>query len=105
MRTMMGVAANTVRKHTRAAILASSVLLLLAIFATATQAQNAFTMSISEKEMKLEHPNDMMWDKWLMWDLGYQRMVNRNSPYIELLNDGTSSSPITEFHLTIGDNR
>ena len=26
-----------------------------------------------------------MWSKWLMWDIGYQRMVERNSPYIELV--------------------
>ena len=40
-----------------------------------------------------------------MWDIGYQRMMDRNTPYIELLNEATSTSPITEFHLTIGDNR
>lgn len=68
-------------------------------------AQNNWTMSISEKEMKLENPLDMMWDKWLMWDIGYQRMMCRNMPYIELRNEASSSSPITEFHLTIGDNR
>ena len=62
-------------------------------------------VSISEKELKLENPVDMMWDKWLMWDIGYQRMIERNMPYIELLNEAESTSPITEFNLTIGDNR
>lgn len=83
------------------ALLAISFTLLGALPANA---QNSWTVSISEKELKLEHPVDMMWDKWLMWDIGYQRMVCRNTPYIELLNDASSSSPITEFHLTIGDN-
>jgi hypothetical protein len=32
-------------------------------------------------------------------------MMDRNSPYIELQNDSTSTSPISEFHITIGDNR
>ena len=78
---------------------------LAAMSPTAARAENAYTVSISEKELKLDNPVDMMWDKWLMWDIGYQRMMCRNMPYIELLNDGASSSPITEFHITIGDNR
>ncbi len=76
--------------------------------ASRVDAQNntgAFTLKITEKEMKLEHPTDMMWDKYLMWDLGFQRMNDRNMPYIELSNDATSTAPITEFHLTIGDSR
>lgn len=81
-----------------------SAISLVLLTSSLVQAQNTWTVSISEKEMKLEHPTDMMWDKWLMWDIGYQRMMCRNTPYIELLNEATSSSPITEFHLTIGDN-
>jgi len=65
----------------------------------------AFTVKISEKEMKLEHPTDMMWDKYLMWDLSFQRMNDRNMPYIELANDPSSTAPITEFHMTIGDTK
>jgi hypothetical protein len=57
-----------------------------AIFALATsplfaQGTNSFTLKFSEKEMKLEHPTDMMWDKYLMWDLAFQRMNDRNMPY------------------------
>ncbi|MFO0788750.1 MAG: PEP-CTERM sorting domain-containing protein [Pirellulales bacterium] len=80
-------------------------LLLVAAPSTVSQAANSWTVSISEKQLKLENPTDMMWDKWLMWDLGYQRMMDRNMPYVELLNNSESTSPITEFHLTIGDNR
>ena len=66
---------------------------------------NSFTLKFSEKEMKLEHPSDMMWDKYLMWDLAFQRMNDRNMPYLELTNDAGSTSPIKELHLTIGDTR
>jgi hypothetical protein len=62
-----------------------------------------FTVNISEKEMKLANPTDMMWDKHLMWDLSFQRMNDRNMPYVELRNTGTA--PIVEFHMTIGDTR
>jgi hypothetical protein len=83
-------------------------LLALAITTIAdslAQAQTTppFTFNISEKEMKLAHPTDMMWDKHLMWDMSFQRMNDRNMPYVELRNTGTA--PITEFHMTIGDTR
>ena len=85
---------------------ASLFALLFAVLASPTAlALNTWQVSISEKELKLENPVDMMWDKWLMWDIGYQRMIERNMPYIELLNEAESTSPITEFNLTIGDNR
>jgi hypothetical protein len=90
----------------RANIVIAAALLgvaLLAVPAAHAQAQSPFTLNISEKEMKLEHPTDMMWDKHLMWDLGFQRMNDRNMPYVELRNTGTA--PITELHLTIGDMR
>jgi hypothetical protein len=66
---------------------------------------NSFTLRFSEKEMKLEHPGDMMWDKYLMWDLAFQRMNDRNMPYLELTNEAGSNDPIKELHLTIGDTR
>jgi hypothetical protein len=84
--------------------MATLVVTVVALSSTAVQAQNDWSLSISEKEDKLANPTDPMWDKWLMWDLGYQRMVERNAPYIELTNEATSTSPITEFHITIGDN-
>jgi hypothetical protein len=85
------------------------ILLLLVVFgaisSSAANAQNSWSLSISEKELKLEHPTDMMWDKWLMWDIGWQRMMNRNMPFLELTNEISSVGNITEFQLTIGDNR
>jgi hypothetical protein len=104
---MIGTAMKTLGTRRNAIALAPALFaVLLAMLAPpAAEAQNSWTVSISEKELKLENPVDMMWDKWLMWDIGYQRMMCRNAPYIELLNEATSTSPITEFHLTIGDNR
>lgn len=75
----------------------------IASLAADARAQSTFTVNISEKELKLAHPTDMMWDKHLMWDLSFQRMNDRNMPYVELRNTGTA--PITEFHMTIGDPR
>jgi hypothetical protein len=82
-------------------------LMLLVTSADRARSQNsgAFTLKITEKEMKLEHPTDMMWDKYLMWDLAFQRMNDRNMPYIELANDMNSTAPITELHMSIGDTR
>jgi hypothetical protein len=73
----------------------------------AALAQNvgSFTLKISEKEMNLEHPTDGDWKHYLMWDLGFQRMTDRNMPYLELTNDAESNAPITEFRLKIGDTR
>lgn len=65
----------------------------------------SFTLKISEKELKLESPADMMLDKYLMWDLPFQRVRNRNAPYLELTNDSESAGQLTEFRLTIGDKR
>jgi hypothetical protein len=100
---------NSNTKHTggsRAGAMIAAALLgvaMLTISAADTQAQSTFTVNISEKEQKLAHPTDMMWDKHLMWDLGFQRMNDRNMPYVELRNTGTA--PITEYRMTIGDTR
>ncbi|HEX5471520.1 MAG TPA: PEP-CTERM sorting domain-containing protein [Lacipirellulaceae bacterium] len=80
-------------------------LAISASFTNRTLAQDSWSLRISEKENELAHTNDPMWSKWLMWDIGYQRMVDRNSPYLELTNASTSTEPITQFHITIGDNR
>jgi len=79
--------------------------LAVAMVGSAARAENSYTANFSEKELKLEHPVDSSWDNWFMGDIGYQRMVERNSPFVELVNDINSTSNITEFHLTIGDNR
>lgn len=88
--------------------LAVLAIALSAFICSPAQAQlnfGAFTLKITEKEMNLEHPTDMSWQKYLMWDLPFQRMNDRNMPYLELTNDPESTAPITELHLTIGDDR
>jgi hypothetical protein len=107
MAIMSDFTVKFIGKHPRGIMIALALFAAATFSASAVKAQNAFTMNISEKELKLEHPdpNDMAWNKWLMWDLGYERMMDRNMPFIELQNSATSSSPITEFHLTIGDSR
>jgi PEP-CTERM motif len=64
-----------------------------------------FTVKISEKEGTLSDPNNEKLMNYLMWDLGADRMVDRNMPYLELANDSGSDAPITEFRMTIGDTR
>jgi hypothetical protein len=84
---------------------ALAALAITASISTAATPVDDWSVRLSEKEGELEHTGDAMWSKWLMWDIGYQRMVDRNSPYLELTNAATSTDPITEFHITIGDNR
>jgi hypothetical protein len=98
------IAMEKVQRRAGFAFLALVVALVL-FGSSAARAQNSWSLRISEKELKLENPTDMMWDKWLMWDIGYQRMICRNMPYLELINDAASTGNITEFNLTIGDNR
>jgi hypothetical protein len=100
---MIGITSKT--RRLAACSVALAALALTVSFASQSQAQNAWSVRLSEKEDELAHGNDPMWSKWLMWDIGYQRMVERNSPYLELTNASTSTVPITEFHITIGDNR
>jgi hypothetical protein len=104
---MIGHSQKAMEKVGRAARIAAFLFVIAgaAFGGLAAQAQNSWTLNISEKELKLENPTDPMWDKWLMWDIGYQRMIARNMPYIELINDPASTGNITELHFTIGDNR
>jgi PEP-CTERM motif len=103
LENMIGAALKNLGNIVRPLAIAATA--IVAITGSVARAQNSWSLGISEKELKLENPTDMMWDKWLMWDIGFQRMVARNSPYIELSNAAGSTSAITEFHITIGDNR
>jgi hypothetical protein len=64
---------------------------------------DSFSLRISEKEMELAHTGDPAWERYNMLDLGFERMNNRNLPFLELTNH--LDTPLTEFHLTIGDDR
>ncbi len=97
---------DTRRRFATRAVAAAAFTLLSAVVHLA-QAQNlgTWTLEVSEKEMKLEHPLDMMWDKWLTWDTSSQREDERNMPYFQLTNESDSTAPITQLLLTIGDSR
>jgi hypothetical protein len=74
--------------------------------AVAQVLQHCFLLNISEKEMQLAAPNDPAWMKANMWDIGYQRMNDRNMPFLELVNTTAFGGPdIEQFQLTIGDTR
>ncbi|HEY7329478.1 MAG TPA: hypothetical protein VH592_17700 [Gemmataceae bacterium] len=100
---MIGSASNT--RRTVVCFAALAALAIVASLCSTATAQDDFTVRLSEKENELAHTGDAMWSKWLMWDTGFQRMVDRNMPYLELTNAATSPDPITQFHITIGDNR
>jgi hypothetical protein len=96
---MIGTALNIGRQ---AACMLAVAALAITVSVT-SQAFGQWSLRISDKEGQLAHTGDPMWNKWLMWDIGFQRMVDRNMPYVEITNE--SLVPITSFHLTIGDNR
>ena len=86
---------------------AATLALLACIVTSSVEAQDVGTWSvkISEKELLLEQPSDMMVQKFVMWDLGFQRMNDRNMPYVELKNESDSTASITQLRMTIGDTR
>lgn len=65
----------------------------------------SFTLELNEKEMMLAHPGDLGMAMYSMWDVSYQRILDRNMPFVKLFNDEDSTVPITELRLTIGDER
>jgi len=94
--------------NTRRTALCFAALAALATFvslASDATAQDSWSLRLSEKEGELAHTGDPMWSKWLMWDIGFQRMKDRNSPYFEITNAASSVDPITQVHITVGDNR
>jgi hypothetical protein len=66
---------------------------------------NGFTLQLNEKEMILAHPGNQAMANYATWDTGYQRLLDRNMPFLMLTNESTSDDPITELRLTIGDDR
>jgi hypothetical protein len=87
-----------------AAFLAIALSAALAAPALAASPPDSFSMRISEKQGALLSNADSMMSS-MSRDLGFDRMLYRNRPYVELMNDSTSKDPITEFHLDLGDPR
>ena len=97
---------SRIRNARRTAATLTLTCLLLAAISSPPWAQgDTWLLKISEKELQLANPDDPMWMKSNMWDLSFQRMNDRNMPYLELLNDLASDAPITEFRMTIGDDK
>ncbi len=88
-----------------AAALAIAVLAASSAPALAAINDASFSLKISEKEKALSDPTNSELQNFLMWDLGADRVANRNMPYLELTNDTGSDAPLTEFRMTIGDTR
>jgi hypothetical protein len=63
----------------------------------------SYTVKFSEKEAVLIDPGDMFAEKVAGWDHPFQRIADRNMPWIEITNEGESTGQITQFLLTIGD--
>lgn len=84
----------------------SLVLTCLAIASIAAPAraqEPSWSLKISEKEAAITDPTNSALQNFLMWDLSADRVMNRNMPYLELENN--DPQPITEFKMTIGDER
>jgi hypothetical protein len=89
---------------------ALSALVWASAFPATSDAQNAlqgtgFTLQVNEKEMILAHPSNQGMANYAEWDTGYQRLLDRNMPYLMLTNLDGSDAPITELEFTIGDER
>lgn len=70
---------------------------------TTGEAVASFTVKLSEKEAVLMDPDDPTVQKVAMWDHPFQRIADRNMPWIEITNESDSTSQITQFLMTIGD--
>ena len=60
---------------------------------------------IAAKEEALTHAHDNATMMGAMWDVPAQRRAERTMPWIEVANDPTSDANVTEFRMTIGDER
>lgn len=93
---------STQRFPTCLGLAASALMLCVAAAATAqTGPLGDFSVHICETELCLMNPEAAAGMSYSERTL----MIFRDSPYIELRNDSSSSAPITEFRLTIGDSR
>jgi len=85
-----------------------ALLLAVAAWQSATPAMAqlgdvGFQVSIASKEMVLEHPHDHSVEMFAAWDAPFQRIADRNMPFVEVMNLGGSTGNLTEFSITIGD--
>ncbi len=86
--------------------------LALAIFTAMTSVASATPIELAKasfrlaaKETLLTKPQTYQWIRAAMADSPSQRRANRNMPWMEIQNDSVDGVYLTEFHLTIGDER
>lgn len=96
-----------IRKYSTGGALFVAMAIVAIMFASAPAlaalGEVGFEFRISEKEMVLEHPDDMGVKLFASWDTAYQRIANRNMPFIDVTNLSSSTGNLTEFNMTIGD--
>jgi hypothetical protein len=64
-----------------------------------------FAVGISENGPVLENPNNPSIKMSEMWDTSSQRIMARNTPWIEIANLGGSTGNLLSLDITIGDTR
>lgn len=101
---MRHVVLGKLRNRVQLAALALALCALGSSAAHAQIADESWSLKISEKEKAITDPTNSPLQNFLMQDLGSDRVMNRNMPYMELTNFA-SDLPITEFRITIGDER
>ncbi len=94
-------------KHLASGVMFAAVACLIgtcvATPAVAELGDVGFQVKFCEKEMVLEYPGNMGVKMFASWDAPYQRIANRNMPFIEVMNLSDSTGNLTEFSITIGD--
>ena len=87
-------------------LLALMVSLLTASFASAGAIGNVgLRWRLAAKESALVNPEDHATMMGAMWDVPAQRRAERNMPWVEVENIPESTAALTEFRMTIGDER
>jgi hypothetical protein len=91
----------------RKTLLTGAMIACLFISPTAFAAlgEVGFSVGISEKERVLAHPNNIAIKMSEMWDTSQQRIMSRNMPWIEIVNNGGSTGNLLSLDISIGDER
>ncbi|MGI9458022.1 MAG: PEP-CTERM sorting domain-containing protein [Aeoliella sp.] len=84
-------------------LVVAAIMLMVAPTTYAELGDVGFQISLASKEMVLENPDDHAVQMFSAWDSPFQRIADRNMPFVELMNLENSTGNLTEFRLTIGD--
>jgi len=103
LRTIFGKQATIRPSAVLLALICASALPATLAAQTTVLEGTGFSLYVNEKEMILAHPGDQAMANYAQWDTPYQRLLDRNMPFLMLQNEESSSLPITELRLSIGD--